>query len=586
MSWLRNHFRHFVLPGIHTLARQQGQSKEWGATASSGLTVADIKPRDKLIRPSSKCKFVEAGLLYSLVSSVLRKGNPTREIALGLCRQIGRAKDAEFVYAIDAKGSVKSLGAAYDGVEGSDVLHSMLCNSMRRLKRQMRRRGSLLLPGRDVWCWEVMAQKLSVQSTFDARVSRSVAGNQKALRVCIDDWKVQSWDDVLFFDTGFSGTIPRAIARAEKLDEINMLLLSSANTKVQIFRTHTGSRAKALAFEYLAKYFVSGTTRDNQPYQELNPLDAFIKAALLTIWLWHHVSPTKLPSYRDKKLPKLTSAQKQAQIAAHYAKTKINPANFGTLSIANDMFVPATTGLHPLVINADATSVTGGNWSITTDWASTSTAATTLNYAGATLDQLWGTGATGQILLDASPPPKTMFEHLSAEMAKEVDKEIINKLLVQADGNPDKIPPDKIPPSMMFETVSVGPPKKHFSKKLTPILNPETFTLHDPATGVNKEVAEDIKLLQKMGYKPLGDSPPTEEGFEMGQYPGLPIVNTQMLKTLAGMPPDAPGLPEVDLSIELDSDPNIAGGAQIAFKKTTLTTPSGTKKVFKTPITG
>ena len=177
MSWVMNHMRHFVLPGIHTLARSGGKT----------LTADDIKPRERQVRPSQKCKYPEAGLLYALVSSVLKKGDPLREVAMGLCRQIGRASDAEFVYEIDSKGRVKKLGEHYDGVEGSDVLHSMLCNSMRRLKRKMRKNDSLLLPGRDVWCWEVMARKLTVDSVYDARVSRNVARSPCAIRTCIDE---------------------------------------------------------------------------------------------------------------------------------------------------------------------------------------------------------------------------------------------------------------------------------------------------------------------------------------------------------------------------------------------------------------
>ena len=102
MSWLKNHFRHFVVPGIVTLSRANGKS----------VIATDIKPRDKKIRPSSKCKYVEAGMLYSLCSSILRKDNPIREAALGLCRQIGRAKDSEFVYAIDTRGQSNQVNCS------------------------------------------------------------------------------------------------------------------------------------------------------------------------------------------------------------------------------------------------------------------------------------------------------------------------------------------------------------------------------------------------------------------------------------------------------------------------------------------
>jgi hypothetical protein len=549
VSWIRNHLRHFVLPGIHTLAKRQGRDNHaWGISSGSGLTAADIKPRDKQIRPSTKCKFVEAGMLYSLVSSILRKGDPTREIALGLCRQIGRAKDAEFVYAIDTRGGIKNLGAKYDGVEGSDVLHSMLCNSMRRLKRKMRRKGSLLLPGRDVWCWEVMARKLSVSSTFDPRVSRTVARSAPALRVCIDDWKIKSWDDVLFFDTGFSGTIPKAIARAEQLEQINMLLLSSGDVSKQIFRTHTGSRAKALAFEYLTKYFVSGTHRDGVPYQELAPLDEFIKTALLTIWLWHHISPTRLPSYRDKKIKRANPT-----LLANYTPLTINTSHFGATNISND-FVPVIgndlLAVQPMTITSTAT--TAGPC-----YSTNSTASTT----DVTLDQLWGAGATQQILVDQMLPPTPKSSQppltLGQQMQQEMDQAIINDLFVKAGGNLDKIP---------VQTTS-WKKKKDKPKKIQPLcLNPETFELCDAVTGLSVEAEMDATALATF----KGKKDPTEEGFGIGQYPGPPVVSAKKLKSMAwGSKPDGP-IPDVSLSIEVDKKTG-----QV-FKQT----------VFKTPFTG
>lgn len=560
MSWIKNHFRHFVLPGIHTLAKHQGRSN----TAPGGLTITDIKPRDKQVRPSTKCKFVEAGLLYSLISSVLRKGDPTREIALGLCRQIGRAKDAEFVYAIDSRNGIKGLGDNYNGVEGSDVLHSMLCNSMRRLKRKMRRSGSLLLPGRDVWAWEVMARKLSVKSTFDPRVSRGVARSNKALRTCIDEWKVKSWEDVLFFDTGFSGSIPRAIAKAEGLPQINMLLLSSGTPKHQIFRTHTGSRAKALAFEYLAKYFVSGTARDGAPYQELNPLDEFIKAALLTTWLWYHVSPARLPSYRDKKILRgnitinNTSFSKAPSLIGKDILTIQPMTSTGSIDYTTVYGAPGGFG-----------GVTAASASDTSTWSLQNSATTTDIQSLQTLDSLWGTGTSGTLLVDGLAPS------LLQQMKSDMDKKIINDVFTTA---------VKAAPHNSPIVVPVEAPQKSSlgSKQLKALaVDPKTFKLIDPGTGLSVEQQLDAKTLDVL----KGNAQPTEAGFELGQYPGPPVVQADALKELAGVEPDGP-LPEVTVSIEMDSDLNVADGHPVAFKKATLLKADGTKKVYKTPITG
>ncbi|MGD9726512.1 MAG: hypothetical protein AB7V39_08950, partial [Nitrospiraceae bacterium] len=94
-------------------------------------------------------------------------------------------------------------------------------------------------------------------------------------------------------------TVPRAIGKAAGLEKMLVIMLSAVRNEEQIFRKHAKSRKKALACEYLAKYHQRATVRDDAPYQELATLEEFIKAALLTIWLWYHVSPARLPSWRD-----------------------------------------------------------------------------------------------------------------------------------------------------------------------------------------------------------------------------------------------------------------------------------------------
>jgi hypothetical protein len=543
MSWLKNHLRHFVLPGIYALAHSRGKP----------LTAVDIKPRDKEVRPASDCKYVEAGMLYAVVSSVLRKGDPTREAALGLCRQIGRAKDAEFVYEVDKRGGIKELGKGYKGVEGSDVLHSMLCNSMRRLKRKMDHKGQLLLPGRDVWCWEVMARKLTVDSTYDPRVSRAVAYDKPAMKTCIDEWKIQNWQNVLFFDTGFSGSIPRAIADMIGLDEINMLLLSSGDPKHQIFRTHTGSRKKALAFEYLAKYFHSGAARGGKPYQQLADLDEFIKAAMLTIWLWYHVSPTRLPSYREAKNldnykfksinPKFTQ---QMLIGTQPMYTL---AGGGTIIAGNSTAI-STLGTWPMNVSITSSAST----SITNDpiWiADNASSGQTKVQALQTLDHLWGASASGQILIDqhdikaASGIPKPLLTALS--------------------GFDDKY--------NEFTPVTAN------TKKVKPYaFNPQTLELVDAKTGKSVEKQMDANLLAIA----KGKKEPTKDGFGFGEYPGPPVINAKALKELAGVPVNHP-LPEIEFGLETGAMKN---GVASVFKTVKFTGKDGTEKVYKTPLIG
>lgn len=363
MSWLRNHMRHFVLPGIHALARANGKQ----------LREIDIKPSDREVRPATVCEYSEAGMLYAVCASILKKGDTTREVALDLCRHIGKPGDAKFIYELDSQKRVKELGEGYEGVEGADVLHSFVLNSIKSLKRKTHKKATVVYPGRDVWCWEVLSRKLGQPSVFDSRVSRDVASCDAALKKAIADWKVPDWNQTVLFDSGYEGTVPRAIGRAAGLQNVNVLMLSAVRSHEQIFPTHSHSRRKALACEYLAKYQKRSVVRDGAPYQELADLQEFIKAALLTIWLWHHVSPARLPSWKDRPTP----APKDA--------LSIKSGSIPTIKISN-------SGWQNSIINYG----TGGT--STQLYPVYNTGVTTITGAGSILDGLWGQGSSAAVL--------------------------------------------------------------------------------------------------------------------------------------------------------------------------------------------
>jgi hypothetical protein len=284
------------VPGIKTLAKREGRETH----------DRDVRQFDGKLRPSTKCKFYEAGMIYTAASSFLPKGNATREVALGLCRKLGTDQEAEFVYELDSQTRVQQLGRHYPGVEGADVLHSFLGNSMRALRRLTRDKDArVIYPGRDVWAFEVMSKRNSVRSVYDSRVSREIDRHEEAFKGVVGSWDVPDWSKVLAFDSGYAGTVPRAIGRVAGQDKINIIMMSAREAEFQLFSGHTGSRAKALALEYLAKYRKRCLVRDGEPYQPLADLEEFIKAALLTIWLWHHKSPRFLPSWQEPPKPKL-----------------------------------------------------------------------------------------------------------------------------------------------------------------------------------------------------------------------------------------------------------------------------------------
>jgi len=395
MSWIKDHIRQFVIPGIRTIARANGRT----------LVDDDIKRVDKALRPSTKCEYLEAGLIYSLVASILPKTNETREVALGLCRQVGKANDAEFVYELDLGGRgvdnrVKDLSFGYQGVEGADVLHSFISNSVKELKRRTRKRATAIYPGRDVWCWEVMSRRQGMPSHYDSKVSRSIATNAKAMAKVIEPWEIPDWERTVLFDTGHAGTVPRAIGKAAGVQRMLVIMLSALNNEEQIFKTHAKSRKKALACEYLAKYRKRATVRNDEPYQELADLEEFIKAALLTIWLWYHISPARLPSWQDQEVIKTKDGLRFGKSGGMtfgngnlLSVTPINNSLYGT-AVIDPWGSAATT--TPTILSWANTSTASG-----TGWGSTSSGA---------LDLMWGAGAgTGALtaLTVASPttPP-------------------------------------------------------------------------------------------------------------------------------------------------------------------------------------
>ena len=274
----------FVVPTIRTLVRKGDRE----------LTMRDVKPFDGRIRPASNCKYEEAGLLFSAVSSMMSKSSKEKEKLLAMCRTLDGT---------DLTGCrTQELGARFD-VPPGDVMHSIIWNSLRKLRKLIRRHGAVLvLPGRDVWAWEVIARQRRLRSIYDSRISRTVADHHPALRKVIGEWGVPDMDGTLVFDTGFAGSIHRNICQATQKNPKIMLL--SANESLrdrQVFPGHTGSRSKALAIEYFPKYLQRATVHGDDPYQAISTIEEFIKTALLTIWLWYHVSPKHIESAKKPR---------------------------------------------------------------------------------------------------------------------------------------------------------------------------------------------------------------------------------------------------------------------------------------------
>ena len=313
-SFLRNHIRHEVVPGLKLLAGyHRSDLTEEGyynkrLRMSDGVgkqpTTHDLEAytsapgyKPLALRPSKKCKRPEAGLVYSAVSSFYPRHPKLRVEALRILR------DCDPANLMDEH----RLGyAKVDGYKSWDVAHSIVKSSWRALKDIADGR-TIILPGRDVWPWEILARRDGYPTVYDPRISRmfcfgsniSYGGvrNDLLRKVCLEEWGVEL-GKCLIFDTGFMGSIPAAIRKATGVDVPHLMLSSEQGSThnagmpwTQIFPHHKGARSKVLCIEYFPKYHKSGTVKDGKPIQYLSDTLEFIKAAALTIWMWTHQSP-------------------------------------------------------------------------------------------------------------------------------------------------------------------------------------------------------------------------------------------------------------------------------------------------------
>jgi glyoxylase-like metal-dependent hydrolase (beta-lactamase superfamily II) len=281
---------------------------------------------------------------------------------------------------LEGRSRLEEMDGYYGDVPGPDVLHSVIYNSLRRIRRK-RPDKVMLYPGRDVWCWEVISRRLKMPSVYEPILSRSVVGNEKTLRATIDKLAISDWARMLCFDTGYAGTVPKAVARAAG-HNVDFILLSAADSKRQVFPGHTGSRQKAISCEYLPKYRSRGLAIDDEAVQLLSGLREFIDAAIFSIWLWHHVSPRRVPSKTEKKLPRPKKKKRGA-----FFTPNIKFTSGHQLSVAGN-YQPMTLGGGaatgtPVYLNSNMigltapTDSTASSFGILDSWSTNTTTATT-----------------------------------------------------------------------------------------------------------------------------------------------------------------------------------------------------------------
>lgn len=175
---------------------------------------------------------------------------------------------------------------------------SVIKNMWRSVKREANGLP-VLLAGRDVFIFEILARREHFPTTFRPDISRLTV-----------EHVTEDYSRYFLFDTGFIGSIPRGLRSKHSL-----LVSSCRNVIVgipmpptfrtsQVFPRLTGSRSLALHIEATPKYWRSGFYRDPKGHlyddkvdpksgigQEFSDPFEFRLAALLTIEIFTDSSP-------------------------------------------------------------------------------------------------------------------------------------------------------------------------------------------------------------------------------------------------------------------------------------------------------
>src|SRR5215831_13449225 len=181
------------------------------------------------------------------------------------------------------------LGADFDrSPTGHFTANEMtvIKNAWRSVKKSANGKP-ILLPGRDVFVFEILAQREKYPTLFVPECSR----------MTVRHVKIPNLHDYYMFDTGFAGSIPRALFGLVEFAVSNpqFRLLSSSNNgyngdnrfTTQVFPRLSFSRGLALKIESTPKYWESGRMADDGvPVQWYSAEFEFAQAARLTIEIY------------------------------------------------------------------------------------------------------------------------------------------------------------------------------------------------------------------------------------------------------------------------------------------------------------
>lgn len=308
MSWLRDHFYRFVYPAL-AAARLEKNPRSMDIEKHFPVAIPEV-PEDKWTNLPSELRKLKA-LDESLKAQ--KKSKPSFD-------------SSSYVWSYDnEKWTPNSRGKVH-----FDLIREALLSA--ESTRKALGCSKLLFAGRDVWAFEIMAQKRGIPSLFMPEISRKVVQNKEALAALVKQYGFTG--EELLVDTGFAGSIPRNMN--EKLGcNLKFILLSQDSIMSfmgpksdvgghvgiglpftrhkederallrpnQIFPNRSNVRGEALEIEYLPKYWASGTIDNiymmpnsdvfDRPLasviQYLSSPDEIVAAAFMTSNIWRGV---------------------------------------------------------------------------------------------------------------------------------------------------------------------------------------------------------------------------------------------------------------------------------------------------------
>lgn len=180
------------------------------------------------------------------------------------------------VVLLEPDSYVRDISKSYTYTHPTPTDMTVIKNAWRSVKKQARGR-KILLMGRDVWPFEVLARRENYPTYFDPKCSRQTVAFTKLPF----DRK-----DCVLFDTGFLGSIGKIL-------KVPFILLSAdlAVKDTQVFPKLSGARHLALKLESLPKYWKCARMIGEEIFQEFSAPYEFSGASDLTQRIYKDSSP-------------------------------------------------------------------------------------------------------------------------------------------------------------------------------------------------------------------------------------------------------------------------------------------------------